>query len=324
MKTLLWGVLFCCAPLLAQTAKRATTKPSVKAAAKSAVTTNKVSAFRKPDFEAYVRHLFVWSPPIQVEISDPKPGPMPGFDEVRVHAFQGKASQDEVFYLSKDGQKIVRGQVFDIKDNPFKSDLDQLKTEFRPSIGTPGAPVVIVAFSDFQCHFCKEEAKTLRDHLLQEYPKEVRMYFMDFPLESVHPWARAAADAGQCVFQQNPGAFWDYHDWIFAHQEEITPENLPNKILDFAKEKQLDSLRLKSCMDSKSGDPAVEKSMAQGQSLNVNSTPTLFVNGRRLPGVLEWNELKRIIDFEINYQKTAKNAGEDCGCEVKLPSYGPK
>ena len=45
---------------------------------------------------------------------------------------------------------------------PSRHDLDKLKTEFEPSLGTPGAPVVLVEFSDFQCPYCKEEAKMLR------------------------------------------------------------------------------------------------------------------------------------------------------------------
>ena len=48
----------------------------------------------------------------------------------------------------------------------------------------------------------------------------------------------------------------------------------------------------------------------------------MFVNGRRLIGTVSWPDLKRVIDYEIEYQKTAKNAGEDCGCEVKLPTPG--
>ena len=161
----------------------------------------KVSAFNKPVFEAYVRHLFVWPLPIEISIDDPKPGPMPGFDEVDVHASQGNASSTEVFYVSKDGQKIVRGQFFDVTKNPFKSDLDKLKTDFRPSFGTAGAPVVIVEFSDFECHYCKEEAKVIRENLLKDYPTQVRFYFMDIPLESVHPWARAAAERGHVHLQ---------------------------------------------------------------------------------------------------------------------------
>ena len=250
---------------------------------------------------------------------------MPGFYEVKIRGSQGTASQEETFYVSKDGGKIIRGNVFDIGQNPFKPELDKLKTEFQPSFGTPGAPVVLVEFSDFECPFCREQAKMLRENLLAAYPKEVRFYYLDFPLESLHPWAKAAAMAGRCIFHQNAGAFWDYHDWIFAHQDEITPGNLKDKIIEFAGGKGVDSAQLSSCIDSKATEEEVDKTKAEGRSLEVNSTPTLFVNGRRMTGTVQWQDLKRVIDYEIEYQKTAKNAGENCGCSVALaiPGVGP-
>ena len=160
----------------------------------------------------------------------------------------------------------------------------------------------------------------LRDNVLANYPKQVRVYFKDFPLEPIHPWAKPAAIAGRCVFGQNAPAFWQFHDWIFEHQSEITPENLKDKTLEFAKGKELDSLQLSRCIDNRETAAEVEKSVSEARNLKVNSTPTLFVNGRRIPSRIGWPELKQVIDFEIEYQKTAKNAGEDCGCEVKLPA----
>src|SRR5580658_3339527 len=274
----------------------------------------------KVKLEAYLRHLFVWPPPIEMAIADPQPGPMPGFYEVRIRGSQGNASQEETFYVSKDGQKIIRGSVFDIAQNPFKPDLDKLKTEYQPSIGTPGAPVVLVEFSDFECPFCREQAKMLRGNLLAAYPKEVRFYYLDFPLETMHPWAKAAAMMGRCIFHQNAGAFWDYHDWIFQHQEEITPDNLKDKVLEFAAGKGIDAAQLSKCIDSKATEEEVDRTKAEGRGLEVNSTPTLFVNGRRMNGTIQWPDLKRVIDYEIEYQKTAKNAGEDCGCSLALPT----
>jgi protein-disulfide isomerase len=247
---------------------------------------------------------------------------MDGFYEVTVRGSQGNASQSETFYVSKDGQKILRGSVYDVNQNPFKSELDKLKTEFQPSIGTPGAPVVLVEFSDFECPYCREEAKALRDNLLATYPKEVRFYYLDFPLESVHPWAKTAAITGRCIFHQNASAFWDYHDWIFANQDEIHPDNVRDKVLEFAKGKSLDIPQLSKCIDERVTEDEVNKTMKEGQELEVASTPTLFVNGRRLVGAEQWPDLKRVIDYEIEYQKTAKNAGEDCGCTISLPIVG--
>ncbi len=184
----------------------------------------KKSALDKATLEVYVRHLFVMDQRVTVQVLDPKPSTdLPGFQEVTVHMTAGNQSQDAKFLVSKDGQKILQANVYDINNNPFKRDLDKLKTELEPNLGTPGAPVVLVEFSDFQCPYCKEEATMLRQNLLTAYPKQVRLYFKTFPLESLHPWAKSAAIASRCVYRQQPGAFWDFHDWIFAHQAEITP-----------------------------------------------------------------------------------------------------
>jgi protein-disulfide isomerase len=279
----------------------------------------KAPTFDKASFETYIRHLNVWQSTIAMQIGDPKPSDLPGFSTVTVRASQGKAHQDEVFYVSKDFKKILRGSVYDATENPFKKDLDKLQTALRPNLGTQGANVVLVEFTDFECPYCREEAKKLRDNMLKDFPKDVHFYFMDFPLEQLHPWAKPAAIAGQCVFKQSADVFWEYHDWIFEHQTEITPENLNSKIMEFAKGKKIDSLQLSRCMDTKATEAEVNRTIEMGNALEVSATPTLFVNGRKLSGAVEWPDLKRIIEFEIEYQKTAKNAGEDCGCSVTLP-----
>ena len=213
--------------------------------------------------------------------------------------------------------------MWDIGLNPFKKDLDRLKTSFEPSMGTPGSPVVLVEFSDFQCPYCKEEATMLRQNLLSAYPKQVRLYFKQYPLVSIHPWAKPAAIASRCVFQQAANTFWDYHDWIYAHQAEITPENLKEKVMEWAKTaKDIDTSQLASCIDTKATEAAVDKDIEEAQALEIGGTPTLFVNGRRIPNLVDWPSLRNIIDYEIEYQKTAKNAGEDCGCDLTLDVPG--
>src|SRR5581483_4868630 len=182
----------------------------------------KKSALDKATLEAYVRHLFVMDKRISIQVSDPHASTnLPGFLEVGVHPSMGSQAQDFQFLVSKDGSKILQGTVFDVNNNPFKSDLDKLKTDFEPSLGAPGADVVLVEFSDFQCPYCKEEATMLRQNLVQTYPQNVRLYFKTFPLESLHPWAKAAAIASRCAFKQNPPSFWAFHDWVFEHQAEI-------------------------------------------------------------------------------------------------------
>jgi protein-disulfide isomerase len=281
----------------------------------------KKTVFDKAAMESYVRHLFVWPSKIKVEIADPKPSSVPGFQEVLIVASAEGARHEEVFYVSKDGQKFVRGMAFDVNQNPFKAQLDKLHTQDEATFGTPGAPVVLVVFSDFECPYCKEEAKVLRTNLLSTYPKEVHLYFKNFPLTQLHPWAKPAAIAGRCIYQQKPDAFWLYHDWIFEHQTEVTPQNFSSKIAEFVKGKEIDEVQLNRCMETKATEADVDRSMKEGLALAVTATPTVFVNGRQLAGQqASWTNLRAIIDYEIEYQKTAKNAGEDCGCEVTLPS----
>ena len=108
------------------------------------------TAFDKPTMEAYLRHLFVLPPNLTVTVNDPKPSAFTGFKEVRVRIAQGPQFQDVVLFVSNDGKNIVQGTFFDIAQNPFKPDLDKLKTNYQPALGTAGAPVAIVLFSDLQ------------------------------------------------------------------------------------------------------------------------------------------------------------------------------
>ncbi|HWR50178.1 MAG TPA: thioredoxin domain-containing protein [Bryobacteraceae bacterium] len=281
------------------------------------------SALDKPTFEAYLRHLMAWFPPIEVKIGDARPAAtLPGFFEVTARGTLGQASQEETFLVSKDGKQIVRGTVYDIDSNPFKPELDKLKTEFQPSMGTPGATVVLVVFTDFQCPFCKDEAKMLRQNLLQAYPKQVRLYFKDYPLQQIHDWAKPASIAGRCIFRQDAGSFWTYHDWVYENQATITKDNFQGKVLAWAKDKEIDILQLTRCLETRATESDVDKNIADARALGVNSTPTLFVNGRRLVGQVSWEQLKQLIDNEIEYQKIARNAGEDCGCDTKLSVPG--
>jgi protein-disulfide isomerase len=277
----------------------------------------------KARLEAYVRHLMLWGPQIHVAVADPVPAPMPGYREVRVTGSYQQASLEEVFYVSLDGSKLIRGTVYDIDKSPFAAELAHLKTEQQPGLGTPGAKVAIVLFSDFQCSFCRDEAKSLRANLLQTFPKDVILYFRDFPIEQIHPWAKTAAIAGRCVFRQNPAAFWDFHDWIFDKQNEVTAENLKAKLTEWAAAKGLDSMQFSRCLDTRATEPEVNRSIAEARALKVNSTPTLFINGRMVPGSVAWPQLKAIIDWELDYAKKHPDTGEKC-CELTLPLPGKK
>jgi len=281
-------------------------------------------AFDKPHMEAYVRHLLAVIPEVQVKIDDPKPSGAPDLQQVDVHFTYQDRSQDEKFYITKDGQHIIRGVVYNLTQNPFQDDLDKLKPGGAPSFGPAGAPVTAIEFGDFECPNCKEEAKMLRDNVPAQFATQVRVVFKDFPLEQIHPWAKAAAIAGRCIYHQSLPAFWKYHDWIYEHQTEITADTLKTQVTDFAKNApDVDGVQLGRCIDTKATEAEVDASLAEGRALHVDATPTLFLNGRRLVGNYPWQNINQIINGELSYQKTPQNAAakadEKC-CEVKIPS----
>jgi protein-disulfide isomerase len=277
------------------------------------------SALDKATLEAYLRHVELWVPQVNVKIDDAKPAPeMPGFFAVTVHLSFNGGRKDEFYYVSKDGHKIVKGSVYDINKNPFQENLDKLKTENQPSFGPAKAPIDMVVFSDFQCPVCKEEAQVLRQNISKTFPTQVKVYFKDFPLDSIHDWAHTAAIAGRCVYRQNPAKFWDYFDWAYENQQSIGLDNFSSKFQDFATEKGLDGMQLGRCVDNKLTDAEVKKSVNEGYALQVSATPTIFLNGRKLEGGVPWQTLEQLINIELDHQARAAETSDKC-CEVTIP-----
>jgi len=281
----------------------------------------------KAAIEAYLRHAELWVPQVTVTIDDPKPSAyLPGFSEIAVHlSYQGQ-SKDEHYYVSQNGQSIIKGEVYNLTKSPFQAAIDRIKLDSQPSYGKPGAPVTIVVFGDFQCPVCKVEAEVMRKNLVQNFPDKVQAYFKDFPLESIHPWARAASNMGRCVYQQDPQAFWKFHDWIYENQEGVTPDTLNAKVMTWAGTAGVDSIQLGRCVDGKVADKEVAQNVAEGRGLGLSATPTLFINGRKFEGALEWPILQQLVQLEIDHQATVKTQEAKCEetCVVNIPKIGGK
>lgn len=276
----------------------------------------------KVKLEAYLRHLEVLPAQVKVTIDDPKPAAdLPGFNQVTIHLSYNKNALDETYYISTNGQKIFKGEVFDINKSPFQANLDKIKTDNQPSFGGPaGAPVNLVVFGDFECPYCKEEASVLRQNIPMTFPGKVRVYFLDYPLDSLHPWAHTAAIAGRCIYHQGQDAFWKYHDWIYENQTSVTPDNFNSKLLEWAGKSGVDSVQLGRCVDNKTTEPEVSRTLAMGRSVGVDGTPTLFLNGRKLMDQnAQWPVLQQLITFEIDQQAKAAEEAEKC-CTVEIPS----
>ena len=258
-------------------------------------------ALDKATLEKYLRHVELFRGDVTFKIDDARPSKyLPGFSEVLVHLIFNNVEKDELFYVSSDGQNIIRGDVFNLGKSPFQSNLDRLTLMDQPSFGPADAPVTIVEFGDFECPDCKMEAPVLRRDVPNAFGGKVRVFFKNFPLESVHPWARAAAIAGRCVYRQDQSAFWKFYDWDYENQDHITGENLNEKVLAWAGENGVDTVKLGQCLDTKATEPEVNASIAEGQALGISGTPTLFINGRKIGGLV-WPDLQLVINKELEF-----------------------
>jgi protein-disulfide isomerase len=280
-------------------------------------------AIDKAKWETFLRYAEGYSPAVKFEIADPVASSFPGYFLVVVHLSNGESRLDRNYYVAADGKSVVNGTLWDLRQAPFAQNLKKLPTSGY-SFGPPDAPINIVLFSDFECPYCSELAKTLRTELPKKYGDKVHVIFKDFPLTTRHPWARAAAEGAHCLGDQKPLAFWAFHDWIFEHQSEVTPANLREKTLAIAKQQSLDEAKVGSCLDAHAPAAEIDSSIALARELQVQQTPTFFVNGRVETGALPWDRLSALIDFELNRPKEfAGSAGEKC-CEVVIPKVGQK
>ena len=161
-----------------------------------------------------------------------------------------------------------------------------------PALGPATAPVTLVEFSDFQCPFCQRVEPTLK-RLRETYGDKLRIVWKDFPLTQIHPQAFKAGEAGHCAGEQ--GKYWEYHDRLFANQQALMPADLKKH----ASDQGLDAAKFASCLDSSKYGERVRDGVSAGTLLGVNSTPTIFINGRRLSGAQPYEVFVSVIDEEI-------------------------
>lgn len=160
--------------------------------------------------------------------------------------------------------------------------------------GPSDALVTIVEFSDFQCPFCRNFARTLQE-TLSEGEDDVRVVFHHMPL-SIHPWARAAAEAAGCVQLQSSEAFWSLQDRIFQNQTVITSENAKAKVAQLAISTEgVDAAEFQKCIATGMSIGLVLKDMDLAEANGINATPTLFINGRRVQSVENAAKLHELI-----------------------------
>lgn len=256
--------------------------------------------------EAYLRNLYAFGPDVQVTVGAPKESGVEGLSEISINVVIGENKEAAKFYISKDGRYLFRGELSDMTKDPLAEARAKIQMNDAPSLGDAKAPVTLVEYSDFECPVCRNLHDALRG-MLPTYAGKIRVVFKDFPIEQIHPWARTAAIAGRCAYQQDPKAFWKIYDLIYDNQELISAANAWTKMTDYASQTGLNADTFKSCMASPAAGEAVNASRANGQLLEVGSTPTIFVNGRRIVGA-DPHLLEQYINYELAQLRSGKAA----------------
>jgi protein-disulfide isomerase len=255
--------------------------------------------------EKYIRHIYAFGPEVKLTIPEPKDSEIAGLLVTNVELTSGEGHDNARMYVSKDGTYLFRGDVSDMSKDPLSETRAKLDLKNAPSVGSPTAPVTVVEFADFECPVCRQLHEQLRT-LLPNYP-QVKFYFKDFPIEQIHPWAKTAALAGRCAYMQNPKSFWKLYDGFYDSQDLVSAANVWDKAVDFAGQAGLDQAAFKSCLASPEAAAAVAASVGNAKTVEVTSTPTVFINGRRVVGA-DAGTIERFIQFELADQKAASAA----------------
>jgi len=178
-------------------------------------------------------------------------------------------------------------------------------SEADPTWGNPDAPVTIVEWSDFQCPFCSRVGQTLAELKRSYGPEQLRLVWKNLPLP-FHAGARPAAEAAMTVFALGgSGAFWKFHDLLFANQQQLSHEDF----VDWAVQAGVDRARFETAVAGQGNRAKIEEDMALAARLGVRGTPVFRINGVPLVGAQPVEIFRAVIDGQLDAAKALLAAG---------------
>jgi protein-disulfide isomerase len=182
-----------------------------------------------------------------------------------------------------------KGAVVRVTLDPPRRDVGLASHD--PVRGPENAPITIIEFSDFQCPYCGRVTPTLAK-LQAAYPDKIRIVFKDFPLPN-HELAPKAAEAAHCASEQDK--YWEMHDRLFANQRALDVPALKAS----AGALGLDQTAFDTCLDSGKFADIVQADVDEGTKLGIQSTPTLYVNGRPVVGAQPYEYFVTVVEEEL-------------------------
>ena len=252
----------------------------------------------------FMKQMFGYDSSVSWKIVSIRPSEAQGVAEVMLLLSNAQGQQNSRLYVTSDNQHALIGDIIPFGVRPFDAARDELAQKAHgPSRGPADAPVTVVEFSDLQCPHCKDAQPTV-DKLLED-EKNTRLVFQNFPLPS-HDWAAKAAGYADCIGRSSNDAFWKFIHSVYDAQKDITAANADEKLTALADQSGAKGADAAACAAKPETVGRVQSSVALGASLEVNGTPTLFVNGRKISNVggLPYEILKGLTEFAAADGKT--------------------
>ena len=253
---------------------------------------------------SFMRQTFGYDPSVTWKISSIKPSTANGLAEVVVVVGNQQGQQVTTFYVTPDGKHALVGDLIPFGAKPFAPALQALEKDANgPSRGPAVPSVLLVEFSDLQCPHCKE-AQPIIAKLLADEPG-AKFVFEQYPLPQ-HNWAAKGAAYADCIGRLNKESVWKFIQGTFDEQSNITEANADEKLNTIADASGAKSSEIAACAAKPETRKRIEDSIALGTSVGVNSTPTLYVNGRRISNMnaIPYDVLKGLVEYGAN--NTAK------------------
>jgi Na+/H+ antiporter NhaA len=165
-------------------------------------------------------------------------------------------------------------------------DVDPERDHVR---GDPDAIVTVVEYADFECPFCGRAEPTIRELMSNAGADHLRYVFRHLPLADVHPNAQLAAEASEAAAAQ--GRFWEMHDRLYEHQDQLSPKDL----VGHAQALGLDVERFTDDLRQRRFRTRIERDVDGADESGVSGTPSFFINGRRHHGVYDIDALRAAV-----------------------------
>jgi protein-disulfide isomerase len=245
--------------------------------------------------------MFGWNSDLSWKVVDIKPSEAAGVAVATVVFNTAKGSQVIRLYVTPDQKYAFMAELVPFGADPFADARQVLKAANGPSHGPQDAAITIIEFGDLECPACKAAQPNITK-LMEEEPK-ARLIFQNYPLEQIHKWALTAAKYLDCLGQQNNQAVWKFIGTVYEHQSEVTEQNVDQMLKGYVKDSGGDPDAVAACVLKPESEKRVRESMALAEKLDVTSTPTFFINGRRIVGFsansTPYDAVKAMVDYDL-------------------------